>query len=205
MTNKRAVQAFLATSALFLAMSGTDARAQEASAPTASAQAPAAAPAAPASQAGSRMAGPGRHGGLKAIDTNGDGQVSRDEAKGHAWLEKNFDQIDTNHDGQLSKDELAAWHKAHRGEMRGKLAQRFDARFKAADKNGDGALTKDEVQAGMPRLAKNFDQIDANHDGKITPDEIRAYMKARHDARQAQKNTPAAAGMPGGPAATKGE
>ncbi|MCL6470653.1 MAG: EF-hand domain-containing protein, partial [Ralstonia sp.] len=160
-------------------------------------------PAAPQSDA--RAGKPGHHGGFKAIDTNGDGQVSRDEAKGHAWLEKNFDQIDTNHDGQLSKDELAAWHKAHKGEMHEKMAQRLDAKFKAADKDNDGSLTKDEVQAGMPRLAKNFDQIDANHDGKITEDEIRAYMKARHDARKAQKNTPAAAAMPGGPSATKGE
>ena len=50
------------------------------------------------------------------------------------------------------------------------MEERFDAKLKAADKNGDGALTKDEVQAGMPRLAKNFDQIDANHDGKVTED-----------------------------------
>lgn len=182
MTNKRAVHAFLATSALFLAMSGMNARAQDASAPAA--QAPAAAQA-PSTTA--RAAKPGHHGGFKALDTNGDGQISRDEAKGHAWLEKNFDQIDTNHDGQLSKEELAAWRKAHKGEMHEKMAQRFDAKFKAADKNGDGALTKDEVQASMPRLAKSFDQIDANHDGKITEDEIRAYMKARHEARKAQK------------------
>ena len=103
MTNKRAVHAFLATSALFLAMSGMNARAQDASAPAA--QAPAAAQA-PSTTA--RAAKPAHHGGFKAIDTNGDGQISRDEAKGHAWLEKNFDQIDTNHDGQLSKEELAA-------------------------------------------------------------------------------------------------
>jgi len=202
MTNKRAVQAFLATSALFLAMSGMNARAQEASAPAAGAQAPAAA--APAPQNTARAAKPGHHGGFKAIDTNGDGQISRDEARGHAWLEKNFDQIDANHDGQLSNEELAAWRKAHQGEMREKMAQRLDAKFKSADKNGDGALTKDEAQAGMPRLAKHFDQIDANHDGKITEDEIRAFMKARHDARKAQKDASATA-MPGGPSATKGE
>ncbi|WP_296224727.1 EF-hand domain-containing protein [Ralstonia sp. UBA689] len=192
MTNKRAVQAFLATSALFLAMAGMNARAQEASAPAAQAPATTQAP-----QTTPRAAKPGRHGGFKAIDTNGDGQISRDEAKGHAWLEKNFDQIDTNHDGQLSKEELAAWRKAHKGEMRGearaKMAERFDVKFKAADKNSDGVLTKDEMQAGMPKLAKQFDQIDANHDGKVTEDEIRAYMKARHDARKAQKAASATA------------
>lgn len=184
MTNKRVVQTFLATSALFLAMSGMSARAQDANAPAAGAPAPSA-------------AAPVRH--------HGDGMVSRDEAKGHRWLEEHFDEIDTNHDGQISKDELAAWHKAHAGEMRGKMQARLDAKFKAADKNGDGALTKEEMQAGLPKLAKHFDEIDANHDGKVTEDEIRAFMKARHDAHRAQRNTPAAAAMPGGPSATKGE
>ena len=109
MTNKRAVQAFLATSALFLAMSGMNARAQDASAPAASAQAPATATVPAAPQPDARAGKPGHHGGFKAIDTNGDGQVSRDEAKGHAWLEKNFDQIDTNHDGRIDAEEWAAF------------------------------------------------------------------------------------------------
>ncbi|MCL9846129.1 EF-hand domain-containing protein [Ralstonia solanacearum] len=187
MTNKRVVQTFLATSALFLAMSGMSARAQDAAAPAAAAPAPSA-------------AAPMRHhgDGFKKLDTNGNGMVSRDEAKGHRWLEEHFDEIDTNHDGQISKNELAAWHKAHAGEMQARL----DAKFKAADKNGDGALTREEMQAGLPKLAKHFDEIDANHDGKVTEDEIRAFMKARHEARRAQRDTPAA---PGGPSATKGQ
>ncbi|MHA6894370.1 EF-hand domain-containing protein [Ralstonia pseudosolanacearum] len=187
--NKRIVQTFLATSALFLAMSGMSAHAQDASAPAAAAPAPSA-------------TAPNHHGsGFKKLDTNGDGMVSRDEAKGHRWLEDHFDEIDTNHDGQISKDELAAWHKTHAGEMRGKMQARLDAKFKAADKNGDGALTREEMQAGLPKLAKHFDEIDANHDGKVTEDEIRAFMKARHDAHHAQHG----AAMPGGPSATKGE
>ncbi|RAA14740.1 EF-hand domain-containing protein [Ralstonia pseudosolanacearum] len=194
MTNKRVVQTFLATSALFLAMSGMSARAQDASAPAAGAPAPSAA--APMHHHGS---------GFKKLDTNGDGMVSRDEAKGHRWLEDHFDEIDTNHDGQISKDELAAWHKTHAGEMRGKMQARLDAKFKAADKNGDGALTREEMQAGLPKLARHFDEIDANHDGKVTEDEIRAFMKARHDAHRAQHGTPAAAVTPGGLSATKGE
>jgi hypothetical protein len=42
------------------------------------------------------------------LDTNHDGQLSREEVKGHARLEKGFDRMDTNKDGVLSKEELEA-------------------------------------------------------------------------------------------------
>jgi Ca2+-binding EF-hand superfamily protein len=64
-----------------------------------------------------------------------------------------------------------------------KMRQAFDQRFKKADANGDGKLTKAEADAGMPRIAKNFDTIDANKDGFITPDEIRATMEKRQAAK----------------------
>jgi EF hand len=54
--------------------------------------------------------------GLKALDTNGDKMISRDEAKGHPKLEKHFDAIDTNKDGQLSREEMKAYRQAHKGE-----------------------------------------------------------------------------------------
>lgn len=44
------------------------------------------------------------------LDTNRDGQLSRDEVKARPRLEKNFDRVDANKDGQLSRDELAAAH-----------------------------------------------------------------------------------------------
>ena len=44
---------------------------------------------------------------LKAIDTNGDGRLSRAEVDAKApCLAKNFDAIDTNKDGYLSQEEL---------------------------------------------------------------------------------------------------
>ena len=44
---------------------------------------------------------------LKAIDTNGDGRLSRAEVDAKApRLAKNFDAIDTNKDGYLSQEEL---------------------------------------------------------------------------------------------------
>ena len=55
-------------------------------------------------------------------------------------------------------------------------AQKLEERFKAADKDGDGKLTKAEAEAGMPRLAKNFDRIDTDHKGYITLDQLKAAM-----------------------------
>ena len=56
---------------------------------------------------------------LKALDTNKDKMISRDEAKGKPHLTKNFDAIDTNKDGQLSRDEMKAYRQAHKGERKG--------------------------------------------------------------------------------------
>ena len=74
------------------------------------------APAAPAASTQSART-PGK--GLKALDTNNDKMISRDEAKGRPQLTKNFDAIDTNKDGQLSREELKAYRKAHKGEGKG--------------------------------------------------------------------------------------
>ena len=74
------------------------------------------APAAPAATASGARA-PGK--GLKALDTNQDKMISRDEAKGRPHLTKNFDAIDTNKDGQLTRAELKAYRKAHKGEGKG--------------------------------------------------------------------------------------
>jgi len=46
------------------------------------------------------------------VDANGDGLISRDEAKAVPWLSQNFDAIDANKDGSLSRDEIHAWRHA---------------------------------------------------------------------------------------------
>ena len=55
-----------------------------------------------------------------------------------------------------------------------KRDEMIERRFKAANKSGDGKLTKDEAEAGMPRVAKHFDEIDADHKGYVTLDQIKA-------------------------------
>jgi Ca2+-binding EF-hand superfamily protein len=111
---------------------------------------------------------------FKQADTNGDGMLSRDEAKALPMISKHFDEIDTNHDGQLTADELRAFHQKMHGERQAKAG----ARFKKLDTDGDGRISKAEAQAA-PRLAQHFDEIDANHDGFITPDELAAARQNR--------------------------
>ena len=119
--------------------------------------------------------GPGGHRGafaerLKAADTNGDGMISRDEAKALPMIARHFDQIDANHDGQITMDELRAFHEQQRAQREQQRAEHW----KKLDTDGDGKISKVEAQANAPRLFEHFDQIDANGDGFITPEELAA-------------------------------
>ena len=52
--------------------------------------------------------------------------------------------------------------------------QEIQKRFSVADKNHDGKLTLKEAEAGMPRVARNFDRIDKTNKGYVTVAEIEA-------------------------------
>lgn len=110
--------------------------------------------------------------GLEALDKDGDGRISRDEAAAAPRLAANFDKIDANHDGFLTKDELHAARQAMR-----------QAHWAKIDTNGDGKISRHEAQANAPRLAHHFDAIDADKDGFITPEEMKAAFAAHHGKR----------------------
>jgi hypothetical protein len=64
-------------------------------------------------------------------------------------------------------------------------AHRFVERFEAANTTGDGRLTLAQAQAaGLPMIARHFDQIDAQHKGFVTLDDIRAFRQQMRAARQ---------------------
>ncbi len=86
---------------------------------------------------------------------------------GSALLDQ-FDAIDTDKNGQLSRDEIQAWITARQQEMQ----QRIADHIKAADTNGDGQISMDEAKAGLPMVYDHFDFLDANHDGQITQAEF---------------------------------
>ena len=120
---------------------------------------------------------------FKNADADGNGTLSRAEVeKSLPRLAKKFDQIDTNKDGQLTRDELKAGKKtrkhAHKKEHTDRHARAAE-RFKHADTNGDAKISRAEAEMNAPRLAKKFDAIDANKDGQLTQDELRAYREAK--------------------------
>jgi Ca2+-binding EF-hand superfamily protein len=130
----------------------------------------------------------GRSSHFKKADADGNGTLSRAEVeKSMPRLAKKFDQIDTNKDGQLSRDEMKGWKKTHKhAHKKGNKADRqakAAERFKHADTNGDGKISRAEAEKNAPRLAKKFDAIDANKDGQLTPDELRAYREAKRSRK----------------------
>lgn len=92
--------------------------------------------------------------GMMRADTNGDGAISRDEAK--AQSDQRFAMMDANKDGVLSGDEMTG------------SGARMLIR---ADKDGDGKVTKAEYDAVS---AQRFARMDTNGDGTISADEVRA-------------------------------
>jgi hypothetical protein len=142
---------------------------------------PAPAPAPMASQAGMHDPMQAQDGERwKAADKDGNGTLSRAEAEASMpHLAQKFDQVDTNHDGQVSRDEMRAFRAGHMKHS----PEEMQAHFKAADKNGDGAIDLAEAKAGMPKLAEHFADVDLNKDGKVTMDEMKAHherMEAMH-------------------------
>ena len=104
---------------------------------------------------------------ITAADTNGDGQISLEEARaGLPGVYEHFDFLDANDDGQISRAEFER--------LRDPAALRAEvlARLKAADKDGNGKLDLAETQVAFPRIAARFSQLDQDGDGYLTGDEI---------------------------------
>ncbi len=109
-----------------------------------------------------------------ALDTDGDGRISKLEADSSP-LAKRFADIDLNKDGYLVRSELQADSKRRRAEFMRKADERFDQQFKQADTNSDGRISRAEFETAWPEKAKLFAFLDEDRDGylsraDLTPD-----------------------------------
>lgn len=59
------------------------------------------------------------------------------------------------------------------------MEQKIAARFAVADADHDGKLTLSEAKAGMPMVARHFDEIDTAHAGYVTLAQIEQFA-AQH-------------------------
>ncbi len=91
---------------------------------------------------------------LKAMDANGDGKITRQEATDAA--KARFKDLDKNGDGKLTADDFAGGK--HDGS---KFLKRLDT-------DGDGAVSEKEW---VDRSLARFDRLDTDHDGVLSPQE----------------------------------
>src|SRR5262245_28598815 len=102
---------------------------------------------------------------LKAMDSNGDNKLSREE---FAKIVALFDILDKNKDGELSQEELGQFfgavnQMATEAQNKSTGGVSVEQLFANLDKNKDGKLTPDELTN-----EKTFKALDLNKDGVIT-------------------------------------
>jgi hypothetical protein len=114
---------------------------------------------------------------MERMDSNGDGFIGKDEAKGR--LAENFEVIDADKDGKLSADELKARQAARQdgdgGSRRGGGMPNAEQIMGYLDANQDGMIAKDEAQGP---LAQYFDMVDADKNAKISLEELKTALSA---------------------------
>jgi hypothetical protein len=119
----------------------------------------------------------GEHKGMAAMqmmDTNGDGQLSRDEHA--AGARKMFETMDGDKDGKVTATEMDAAHAQMAGkDMKKKGHMSAADKIKVVDTDGDGVLTAQEHATGATTM---FDKMDTNKDGSVSKAEHEAGHKA---------------------------
>ena len=108
---------------------------------------------------------------VKAADTNGDGQISLEEARAKLPMAAgHFEFLDANKDGQITMAEFERLRDP--GSMRADVL----GRLQAADTDKDGRLNLAEVQVAFPEVAVRFSQLDKDNDGFLTAVDF-AFLK----------------------------
>ena len=122
---------------------------------------------------------------LASIDTNGDGEISKEECADAGYsaeqVEAMFEKVDTDGDGKLSKEELVtsgmkdAEEAAAKEVVTEKVEEGVTSMIDAIDKDGDGEISKEEcADAGnsAEQVEAMFEKVDTDGDGKLSKEEM---------------------------------
>lgn len=105
---------------------------------------------------------------LEAVDTDGNGKISKAEAD--AAREKKFKEADLDGNGSVSLEEYEALAEKRR-------QMKLKRRFERSDTDGNGTLSSDELGS---RRASHFERMDKDGDGEISEEERKGMHKKMH-------------------------
>lgn len=109
---------------------------------------------------------------FRQADRDGDGAVSKQEARLHAPdVLRKFDRMDANRDGKVTREEFDRAFETR--------AKRELDRFHALDTNRDGTLSRQEFLKEAPQGQSAFSALDRNKDGRISQEEYQRMIQ-RH-------------------------
>ncbi|MFT5932313.1 MAG: hypothetical protein ACI93G_001398 [Hyphomonas sp.] len=124
--------------------------------------------------------GHGRDGGpdsehMKAVDTNGDGDISKEEVQ--AFRTTMFKAADANQDGALTLDEMTLHHDAMEAQRKAEHQVRM---FEKLDTDANGTVSAAEFAA---RPMRGMERFDTDGDGTVSDEEREAARAAMKDHR----------------------
>ncbi|MGH8617161.1 MAG: EF-hand domain-containing protein [Burkholderiales bacterium] len=109
---------------------------------------------------------------FRQADRDGDGALSKQEARLHAPdVLRKFDRMDTDRDGKVSREEFERAYQTR--------ARRELDRFRMLDTDHDGFLSRQEFAKEAPQGQSAFSALDRNKDGRISQEEYQRMIQ-RH-------------------------
>lgn len=113
---------------------------------------------------------------FKMMDSDGDGQISKEESASDEGLTMKWVDLDSDQSDSLSQDEFSV----HQQEV---LAMESEVKFKELDSNADGAISQDEASQHSA-LSQQWDDLDSDKSGHLNQEEFSMFQEEPEDGKK---------------------